>query len=262
MIESTISTGSAAKLCAVTRDTILKWIKKGLIDATRTPGGHYRVLEESIKPYLASSGRKTERSRSRISTPPTTDATPCWEYMSPNNGVNDACQNCIVYRSKALRCFEMSALGDKSGFQGTYCDTSCDECSYYQQAAGQQNHNVLVITEDEYVIGSLIKGLHNTPLMVRFTSSVYECSTLIDSFKPGILLVDFDLQQVAVENLCQRLADDQRLPGAKIVAITSSRVSPEALSLCRRSICANLEKPVSLKQLESCIQTLEGKLAN
>ncbi|MBW1878690.1 MAG: helix-turn-helix domain-containing protein, partial [Deltaproteobacteria bacterium] len=39
-----LSTGQAANLLSVTADTVLKWIKKGKIPATRTAGGPYRVL--------------------------------------------------------------------------------------------------------------------------------------------------------------------------------------------------------------------------
>jgi len=270
MTGKTISTGNAAQLCNVTRDTILKWIKKGLINANRTPGGHYRVTEESIKEYLTdgislSDNNKTAVSGETLETTPKlpTNWTPCWEYMSEDDTIRDSCQQCIVYRSKAHRCFEMSDLGQPNGFQGTYCETTCNECSFFKESVGwKNNHNILVITEDEYIIGSLIKGLHRTQLMLRFTSSIYECSALIDSFKPGVLLVDFELQQVQVENLCQRISEDKRLPSAKIIAITPKGVSPEALRFCSRSICAHLEKPVSLEHLEVCIQTLEGKLVN
>ena len=50
---STVSTGKAAELCSVTPDAVLKWIKTGKIQATRTAGGHYRISKECLKPFLA-----------------------------------------------------------------------------------------------------------------------------------------------------------------------------------------------------------------
>lgn len=44
-----ISTGQAAKICAVTPDTVLKWIKGGRLNARRTPGGHYRIDRRDLQ---------------------------------------------------------------------------------------------------------------------------------------------------------------------------------------------------------------------
>lgn len=38
-----------AKMFSVSRDTIVKWIKDGLLSAVVTPGGHYRVLSEEVE---------------------------------------------------------------------------------------------------------------------------------------------------------------------------------------------------------------------
>ena len=258
---NTISTGKAARLCSVTRDTILKWVKKGILEAVRTPGGHYRVLEESVKPYLAAPV-PAEKAQGPVDSDSTVKPwTPCWEYMSPDGAPSTSCQDCLVYRAKALRCFEVAPFGDNGGFRGTFCKTSCQECRYFHEVQGQQNiNNILVITEDVYLIASLTSGLHRTSFFLRFTSSTYETSTLIDSFKPGIILVDFDLHQVQMENLCQRIVEDPRLPGTKVIAVAPSRMEPESLNLCSHAVCASLEKPVSLKDLASCIKALEDKI--
>lgn len=42
------TTFEAAKICHVTHHSIKNWIKQGLIKASRTPGGHYRILEEDL----------------------------------------------------------------------------------------------------------------------------------------------------------------------------------------------------------------------
>ena len=43
-----LSTGEVARLCSVNPDTVLKWIKKGQLAATRTAGGHYRIEEHHL----------------------------------------------------------------------------------------------------------------------------------------------------------------------------------------------------------------------
>ena len=42
------TTFEAAKICHVTHHSIKNWIKQGLIKASRTPGGHYRILEADL----------------------------------------------------------------------------------------------------------------------------------------------------------------------------------------------------------------------
>ena len=48
-----LTTGKAARLCSVKPDTVLKWIKKGVLPATRTIGGHYRVEEQDLLRVLS-----------------------------------------------------------------------------------------------------------------------------------------------------------------------------------------------------------------
>ena len=69
----------------------------------------------------------------------------------------------------------------------------------------------------------------------------------------------WSLHPVQIENLCESITRDPRLPGAKILAATSSRIDPDSLKVCSRAVCASLEKPVPLEQLQACIETLEGK---
>ncbi|MCD6288699.1 MAG: response regulator [Candidatus Hydrogenedentes bacterium] len=45
------TTFEAAKICHVTHHSIKNWIKQGLIRASRTPGGHYRILEEDLTAF-------------------------------------------------------------------------------------------------------------------------------------------------------------------------------------------------------------------
>lgn len=45
------TTFEAAKICHVTHHSIKNWIKQGLIKASRTPGGHYRILEDDLDKF-------------------------------------------------------------------------------------------------------------------------------------------------------------------------------------------------------------------
>jgi excisionase family DNA binding protein len=45
------TTFEAARICHVTHHSIKNWIKQGLIKASRTPGGHYRILEQDLDEF-------------------------------------------------------------------------------------------------------------------------------------------------------------------------------------------------------------------
>jgi len=57
------TTFEAAKICHVTHHSIKNWIKQGLIRASRTPGGHYRILEEDLDAFREKYDMFTPRRR-------------------------------------------------------------------------------------------------------------------------------------------------------------------------------------------------------
>lgn len=46
----------AAEYCSVTRMTMWRWVKSGLLKVSVTPGGHHRVLKEDLESFLIQSG--------------------------------------------------------------------------------------------------------------------------------------------------------------------------------------------------------------
>ncbi len=65
------TTFEAARICHVTHHSIKNWIKQGLIRASRTPGGHYRILEEDLNEFrekydMFAPRRKTGKKRIMI----------------------------------------------------------------------------------------------------------------------------------------------------------------------------------------------------
>ena len=58
------TTFEAAKICHVTHHSIKNWIKQGLIRASRTPGGHYRILEEDLNAFREKYDMFTPRRKS------------------------------------------------------------------------------------------------------------------------------------------------------------------------------------------------------
>ncbi|MFH2059134.1 MAG: response regulator [Pseudomonadota bacterium] len=51
-----ITVTEAAKLCKVTRATIWRWVKSGLLNAGVTAGGHYRIFRQDLHKLIKSKG--------------------------------------------------------------------------------------------------------------------------------------------------------------------------------------------------------------
>jgi excisionase family DNA binding protein len=47
----TYTTGKIAKLCGVTKVTVLRWIKRGELKAYQLPGGQNRITEADFKEF-------------------------------------------------------------------------------------------------------------------------------------------------------------------------------------------------------------------
>lgn len=83
-LEAGLSTGEAARLLSVEPDTVLKWIKRGKLQATRTPGGHHRIPAASVDRLL---GR------------PAAGSMRCWQFFGGAGTAPGRCQDCAYYRS-------------------------------------------------------------------------------------------------------------------------------------------------------------------
>ena len=123
-----LTTFQAADILSVTPDSILKWIKSGKLEAIRTPGGHYRIPRQNVEILL----KESEQKRSKKVKSPDEVRQYCWEFNSEQTNCNSDCDNCLVYKSQALRCYEMSNLPVEHGYLKNYCTSTCENCNYYK----------------------------------------------------------------------------------------------------------------------------------
>ncbi len=49
----TLTTGQVAARCEVSIGAVKKWIRRGKLRATKTPGGHFRVLADEFERFRA-----------------------------------------------------------------------------------------------------------------------------------------------------------------------------------------------------------------
>jgi excisionase family DNA binding protein len=212
-----LSTGQVARLLSVTPDTVLKWIKSGRLRAVRTAGGHYRVDEDDVDRLIsAESGRRP---------PDVGGFVYCWEYYAGRHEPSESCQDCLVYRARARRCYEMSGLAREVGYSGAYCTNSCMECSYYQEVV-QRSRRVLVVTESADLRRRLELESSNSRLEVAFANSEYECSAACNDFRPEYVVIDGSLSRQVRASLCSHLAVDPRIPGVQIILAVTADTRP------------------------------------
>ncbi len=245
-----LTTGQAAKLCSVTPDTVLKWIKKGSLEAVRTAGGHYRIKREHLTPLL------TEGQVSPPNLPDRANRVPqrlrCWEYFSRGGAVRDECEACVVYRTRAAWCFQMAMLEPDIGHAHRFCQTTCEDCVYFQRMSGMPT-KVLVVTADRDLVRRL-KDHEFEGIALRIARNAYEASAVVHGFLPGFAVVDADALPAGDDGLLEGLANDPRLPGLKIiVAVSRDEDRQLGNGPSAHLVSRVIEKPFGLDQIAAVI---------
>lgn len=237
-----LSTGQAARLFSVTPDTVLRWIRSGKLPARRTAGGHYRVSRADVKSLLGRSESRPVRY--------------CWEYHAENREPVEGCESCIVYRSRALRCYELARLPESIGHEGVHCDGLCERCEYYRLVQGQAT-NVLVVTRDEEARGALASSALASPFNLVAVGSAYALSARIETFRPDYVVLDVDLGVDSVKEISEHLLSDPRLRLVRIILASEQKEIPAA---CDRGVFALLEKPITVERVEACLGEIRASL--
>jgi len=117
-----LTTTELAKLCGVSRFTIINWVNRGKIRTMKTTGGHSRIpVSEAISLY-ESFYKETDDVKSH-------SACHCWEYPQKTNCHKD-CQNCLLYKSRINYCFVVVRHFGKEMIR---CDGDCLNCDYFEE---------------------------------------------------------------------------------------------------------------------------------
>lgn len=212
-----LTTGQVAKLCGVTPDAVLKWIKGGKLPAQRTAGGHYRVSREVCED-LGLCAVTPEPSHHEALEPayPLSRPVHCWEYFGENGHPRDSCRNCVVYRARAQNCYRLAEFGKAVGHRLNFCETECNECSFYRALRGLAT-TILVVTRDADMTGELTESTASGALSLHFVRSGYECASTIGSIRPAVIILDSDLPEVLEGTLLDSIREDERIPNSVVV---------------------------------------------
>ena len=237
-----LTTGQAAKICSVTPDTILKWIKKGRLPATRTAGGHYRIRPRDLNtedipqesPCLPPAARPYHY---------------CWEYNNRGGTLTEECTDCIVYRTRAYRCFEVIKLAAEVGHARYFCRQSCDECEYFNQVH-RSPINVLIISDNELLNASLRRDAEERRLKMEFANCEYTCSALVETFRPDYAVIDCSLGTNRSREFASNLLADPRIPFVRVILAARQGEYPQN---CDKEIFARIKIPYSIGDIAACI---------
>lgn len=248
MPASLLTTGQAARMCSVKPDTVLKWIKRGRLQATRTAGGHFRVERSNVLELItqSASGAAT------CEEPPTLCSRPkhCWEFMTNSPGTE--CQECVVYRVHALWCFRLVNLIEGTGHAKRFCGGPCVDCPYYRRVHGLPT-NVLVITRDEVLIHELAKR-EGACIDFRIARRGYDASAIINVFRPAFVVFDQAILESLGVALLDALASDPRTAGAKIVVAV--RKGAIGFRIESKAVFATVEEPFSADEIVAMINRI------
>lgn len=247
MEQERVTTGQAAKLCSVTPDTILKWIKNKRIKAVKTAGGHYRIAMEKLKPFMVDSlePNPVEEKPLQINY--------CWEYHAKEEAVNENCRECMIFKSKAEKCYLLFGLGKQAGHSQTFCTTSCYECEYFH-FINQSPISVLVITENIEMKVKLKSDIKEN-LVLKFTSCSYDTSALIHDFRPDYIIIDESMVNSNADELCKHILNDPRAHGAQLIMAVPVNRNEKELP---KGVCASISIPFTSSDMENCLMNLQN----
>jgi excisionase family DNA binding protein len=215
-MDSLLTTGEVAKLCGVTPDAVLKWIKKGKLPATRTAGGHHRIPREACAALGLGTPAGKDPGASVAAPPDAQRFSPrCWEYFGHPGAPPEPCLNCLVYQARVEHCYKLAELGDLTVHRCAFCRTDCVDCPFYRAYRGLAT-TVLVITRDRALTRQLESHIDTGKVSLHFARTGYEASTLIGTQRPAVVVLDSRLPDVSEGSLAESIAGDDRIPGVKV----------------------------------------------
>jgi len=241
MANKRLTTGEVARICSVTPNAVLKWIRAGYLPALRTAGGHYRIDPKDVETVLYQSAEIHAPIRKRSKS--LTEFQYCWEYHGRGT-VLDECAHCAVYLMRAKRCYEVAILAPESRHSRVFCQDNCRSCEYFQRVF-KQDTNIIVVSSDQDLLRSLWDEAGQAQFNLEITDSIYKCSALISEFRPDFVIIDADLD-ADVTGFVRLLNEDPRIPHVRIVLAGSESMNT---SDCEKEIFALVRKPFTVDDI-------------
>lgn len=117
-----LTTTELAKLCGVSRFTIINWVNRGKIRTMKTTGGHCRIPVSEAISFYESFYKEKDNVESQ-------SLCHCWEYPQKTN-CHKECKNCLLYKSRINYCF---VVVRQFGKEVIHCEGDCLNCDYFEE---------------------------------------------------------------------------------------------------------------------------------
>jgi len=242
-----LTTSQAAKLLAVSPDTVLKWVKAGKIKAHRTLGGHFRIPASELK---VSNGITSENLEKNGNNHMSVPYQYCWEFLAAAGPIKAECKDCITFRSRASRCYELKDIPGGLGCLNLMCDTECSRCEYFKVVNGQKL-NILILSENKTIVQNL-DSLDDTGIFrIRFSEDEYSAAIAIQDYRPDYIIIDCSIGKKRTGFICNNLFNDIRIPVVRIILASKSR---NLKDYCDKEVFGWIRKPFNVEQLNKCIR--------
>jgi DNA-binding response OmpR family regulator len=85
---------------------------------------------------------------------------------------------------------------------------------------------------------------------LRYAESEYECSFIIEKFRPDYIVVDCSLGKRRTATVVRNLFNDVRIPVVRIILASRTKQLKE---FCDKQTCGWITKPFGIDQLKDCI---------
>jgi len=179
----------------------------------------------------------------------------CWDYNAGEDGsVQDRCTSCVVYQTRAQRCYEVARLAPEVGHTMTFCRETCDDCDYYRHVQ-EQGTNVLLVSDDPVLTSALAAASQDAPFRLEIADCEYTASALVDSFRPDFAIVDCSLGDSRSRDIRRHLSDDPRIPLIRLILAASPDAFPD---VCDEELFALLSKPFTTDDVVACLGSIPG----
>jgi excisionase family DNA binding protein len=257
MARNYYTTSQAAALLSVSADTVLKWVRAGKIASYRTPGGHARIPSEAVNALLPQAAGDQTPADDETGGRDESPFHYCWDfYAGPDGAARAACEDCVVYRSQARRCYEMRSLPEQFGPLKLFCETSCEECDFYQLTHASAT-SVLVVSRNKAWREKLLAQAQDRALDLRCAASEYGCGKLIQTFRPDFIVLDSSFGSSRTREFCHHLAADERIPFARVILASQKASWAEK---CASEVFAWIKKPFSVDQLTDLVSGITKEI--
>lgn len=147
----------------------------------------------------------------------------------------------------------MRDIPEQFGNLKLHCPTACESCEYFNSVHGEGT-SVLILTRNRSLRDAIQRESRHGDVPVRFASSEYECSAMLNRYHPDYIVADCALGQSRIQDLCRHLSQDDRVPFTKII-LTSKN---EHVKDCFEGrIFGWIRKPFTFLQLRCLIGQAE-----